>query len=124
MSDNIRTELGFLEIWLLIARILRERTNVDYADTYEKFIVRKVFPTIAARHVKGLRKIELLRRLTESGKVEFMTIMWFESWRAVKEFADEDDKHACLRGITKKLRVRSDKQSQHYEVRGHLEYSL
>ena len=49
--------------------------------------------------------------------MEFITIMWFDSWDAVKAFAGEDHEAAYVPASARQLLARFDERSQHYEVR-------
>jgi hypothetical protein len=54
--------------------------------------------------------------------VEFVTIMWFESLQAVKQFAGEDYEQAVVPPKARAVLSRFDQRSQHYEVRECLDY--
>jgi hypothetical protein len=69
----------------------------------------------------GYRGIRLLRRALD-GEVEFITLMWFDSWEAVKAFAGEDHEHAVVPPKARAVLARFDDRSQHYEVRESSEY--
>ena len=50
----------------------------------------EIFPSIAARNIKGYRDAELF--IHEDGnEVEFVTLLRFDSMDAVKEFAGSDE---------------------------------
>ncbi|UCH22847.1 MAG: antibiotic biosynthesis monooxygenase [Deltaproteobacteria bacterium] len=105
----------------MIGRIWHGWTAPDNADTYEKLLKTEIFPGIAAKGVQGYRGIQLLRR-SLGAEVEFITIMWFESWEAVKQFAGEDFEHAYVPQKARKVLARYDERSQHYEIREKLDY--
>jgi hypothetical protein len=69
---------------MMILRLWRGWTNAENADRYEELIRATIFPGILAR--TGLEGLELFRRPLEA-EVEFMTLMRFASWDAVKAFA-------------------------------------
>jgi len=73
----------------MISRIWRGWTALDNADKYEELLRKTVFPGILARNISGFEPIELGRRALGE-EVEFLTIMWFRSWDAVKQFAGPD----------------------------------
>jgi hypothetical protein len=50
------------------------------------------------------------------GEVEFVTILWFDSMEAVREFAGEDYKTAVVPEKARKLLSRFDARSAHYET--------
>lgn len=105
----------------MIARIWHGWTTFDNADSYERLLKEEIFPGIAAKNVAGYRGIELLRRPLAT-EVEFITIMWFESWDAVKQFAGEDYETAYVPAKAREVLARFDERSQHYEVKEHLRY--
>ena len=70
----------------MILRLWRGWTTSEKAARYEELIATAIFPGIAARAIAGLDGLELFRRPIES-EVEFMTLMRFKSWEAVKDFA-------------------------------------
>jgi hypothetical protein len=105
----------------MIGRIWHGWTAPDNADTYEKLLKTEIFPGIAAKGVQGYRGIQLFRR-SLGAEVEFITIMWFESWEAVKQFAGEDFEHAYVPQKAREVLARYDERSQHYEIREKLDY--
>ena len=61
-------------------------------------------------------RIQLLRR--EVGEeVEFVTIMWFDSLDAVREFAGENYEVAVVPEKARAVLSHFDERSQHYEIR-------
>jgi antibiotic biosynthesis monooxygenase (ABM) superfamily enzyme len=101
----------------MIARIWHGWTTPDNADAYEALLLGEVIPGIEAKGVAGFHSIEVLRRDTGAGEVEFVTIMHFDSWEAVKAFAGEDFERACVPSAARQLLARFDERSQHFEVR-------
>ena len=81
----------------------------------------EIFPGIAAKNVAGYREMQLLRGPADA-EVEFITIMWFGSWYAVREFAGEDSECAYVPAKAQEVLARFDKRSAHYEVKERLEY--
>lgn len=104
----------------MIARVWRGWTSPENADAYERLLKAEIFPGISAKGVAGYRGIALLRRPLE-GEIEFMTIMRFDSWQAVKDFAGEDYERAYVPAKARQVLARFDKRSQHYEVRESLD---
>lgn len=100
----------------MIIRVWHGWTKPENADKYENLLKDKIFPGIADKKVKGYKKIMLLRRPLEN-EVEFKTIMFFDSWEAVKEFAGADYTKAYVPQIAREVLIRFDKESQHYELR-------
>lgn len=106
----------------MIGRIWHGWTAPDNADTYEQLLKVDVFPGIAAKGVSGYREIQLFRRPLDTGEVEFITIMWFDSWDAVKEFSGEDYERAYVPPQAREVLKRFDERSQHYEIPERLTY--
>ena len=100
----------------MIARIWHGWTTPQNADAYETLLRTEIFPGIAAKGVAGYRGIELLRRPL-GNEVEFVTIMRFDSWEAVKAFAGEDHEAAYVPAKARAVLARFDDRSQHYEIR-------
>ena len=73
----------------MILRLWRGWTNAENADRYEELITTTIFPGILGKAIAGLEGLELFRRPLEA-EVEFMTLMQFGSWDAVKAFAGPD----------------------------------
>jgi len=99
----------------MIARIWHGYTKIADADTYEHMLTREIFSGIQERRINGFQKIELLVR-TLAEETEFVTIMWFDSMDAVKEFAGPDFEKAVIFPDAIPLLTRYDQRSQHYEV--------
>jgi len=92
----------------------------ENADAYEVLLKSEIFPGIFAKNVPGFERIELFRSDLDD-EVEFMTIMWFASWEAVKAFAGEDYGRAYVPTSVRALLARFDERSQQYEIRAHQE---
>jgi heme-degrading monooxygenase HmoA len=100
----------------MICRIWHGYTTFENADVYESLLRDEIFTGIGDRKIKGYKGIQLLRRNTDT-ETEFITIMWFESLGAVREFAGEDYENAVVPDKAQKVLSRFDKTSQHYDVR-------
>ena len=100
----------------MIARLWHGWTSPENADAYELLLETEIFPGISAKGVQGYRGIELLRRPV-GAEVEFVTMMWFDSWDAVKAFAGEDYEAAYVPAKAREVLARFDARSQHYEIR-------
>ena len=105
----------------MIGRIWHGWTRSENADKYERLLKEEIFPGIAAKKVAGYRGIQLFRGPLEN-EIEFITIMWFDSWGAVKQFAGEEYEKAHVPPIAREVLKRYDGRSQHYEIRERLEY--
>jgi heme-degrading monooxygenase HmoA len=106
----------------MIVRIWHGWTKSENADRYEWLLKEEIFPGIADKRVPGYRGIQLFRRSIDNDEVEFVTIMWFDSWEAVKQFAGEDYERAYVPSKAREVLARFDERSQHYEVRKRLDY--
>ena len=82
---------------------------------------RKNLPGIAGKKVPGCKGIQLFRRPIDNEEVEFVTIMWFDSWDAVKQFAGEDYECAYVPPAAREVLARFDGRSQHYEIKERLD---
>ncbi len=105
----------------MIVRIWHGWTAPANADAYEMLLKGEIFPGIAAKGVAGYRGIELLRR-TVGDEVEFITMMRFDDWAAVKRFAGEDFEAAYVPAPARAVLARFDERSRHYELRAALDY--
>lgn len=106
----------------MVGRIWHGWTTPEDAGTYENLLKTEIFPGIASKGVDGYRGIQLFRRPL-GDEVEFITIMWFDSWDAVKQFAGGDDyERAYVPPKAREVLARFDERSQHYEILEKLEY--
>jgi len=106
----------------MVGRIWHGWTEPEKADQYEKLLKEEIFPGIAAKKVSGYKEIQLFRRPIDNNQVEFITIMWFDSWEAVKQFAGEDYERAYVPPKAREVLAKFDERSQHYEIKERLEY--
>ena len=105
----------------MIKRIWYGWTTPENADNYENLLKEEIFEGIAAKNIEGYRGIQLLRRELDQ-EVEFVTIMTFDSWEAVKNFQGEDYEQSYVPEAARKVLKRFQDHSQHYEVREEREY--
>jgi hypothetical protein len=98
----------------VIARIWHGWTTRENAAEYQALLESEILPAIAGRKIRGLRGVQLGKRDVPEG-VEFVTIMWFESLNAVREFAGEDYEAAVVPEKARRLLTRFDARSAHYE---------
>jgi heme-degrading monooxygenase HmoA len=106
----------------MIERVWRGWTTSANADAYETLLENEVFPSIVAKNVAGYRGIRLLRRPLPNDEVEFMTIMTFDSWEAVRAFGGADYEVAYVPPRARAVLARFDERSLHYEVRKRFTY--
>ena len=99
----------------MIARIWHGWTKPENAKAYEEMLRDEIFPSIAARNIKGYRGAELF--IYKNGaEVEFMTLLRFDSMEAVKEFAGADESKPVIYPKAESLLLRMDERSTHYRI--------
>jgi heme-degrading monooxygenase HmoA len=99
----------------MIGRIWHGWTIPNNADVYEALLKEEIFGGIQNRHIHGFKSIQLLRR--EVGReVEFVTLMVFDSLKAVREFAGEDYEAAVVPEKARTVLSQFDERSQHYRI--------
>ncbi len=99
----------------MIVRIWHGYTTMDNALKYETLLKNEVIEGILEMKVNGFQKIEVLKR-PQSGRMEFVTIMWFDNLEAVKKFAGEDYEKCYVPEAARKVLSDFDMTSQHYEL--------
>lgn len=101
----------------MIKRVWRGWTSVDNADQYQRLLDTTIVPGITARRIAGHRGTEILRERDGSGsEVQFMTIMTFDDWDAVREFAGGDGLASVVPAQAQALLARFDEHSAHFDV--------
>ena len=75
----------------------------------------EIFPSIAARNIKGYHGAELFIR-EDGDEIEFVTLLRFDSMDAVKEFAGTDEGKPVIYPKAEALLTRMDDRSQHYRI--------
>ncbi len=105
----------------MILRMWTGWTTAENAEAYETLLREEIFPGIAAKAVVGYRGIQLLRRESAAGEVEFVTLMRFDSWQAVQKFAGEDLERAYVPASARLVLKRFDQRSRHFELRADIE---
>jgi hypothetical protein len=100
----------------MILRLWRGWTTPENADRYEELVRAMIFPGILARSLAGLEGLELFRRPLEA-EVEFMTLMRFESWDAVKALAGPNWETSVVPPAARAALSRFDDRAVHYEQR-------
>jgi hypothetical protein len=99
----------------MITRIWHGWTTSANASAYENLLLSEIFTGIAARKIDGYLGISLCKR--ELGEdVEFVTVMWFDSIDAVREFAGENYEVAVVPPKARAVLSRFDAVSTHYET--------
>jgi hypothetical protein len=98
----------------MILRLWRGWTTKDHADTYERLLNGTIAPGIVQRGIAGLRQLEVFR--SQGDEVEFLTVMTFDDWDAVEEFAGPDKTASVVPPAARAVLSRFDAHSQHYEL--------
>jgi heme-degrading monooxygenase HmoA len=99
----------------MISRIWRGWTSHEKAAAYQALLETEILPGIANRRIEGYRGAHLLRRDLEN-EVEFVSVLWFYSLDAVRDFAGEDYEVAVVPPKARALLSRFDDRSAHYDV--------
>jgi heme-degrading monooxygenase HmoA len=100
----------------MILRIWHGWTSPENADRYETLLREEIFVGILGRNIRGFRGIKLLRRAVAT-EVEFVTMMSFDDFEAIKEFAGQDFEASVVLPQARALLAHFDDRSQHYELR-------
>ena len=98
----------------MIARIWHGWTKRADAKNYENMLRDEIFPTIAARNIKGYRGAELFTR-EDRDEMEFVTLLRFDSMDAVKEFAGSDETKPVIFPGVEALLIRME-PARHYRI--------
>lgn len=106
----------------MISRVWHGWTTQENADSYEQLLRNEILPGIADKEIDGFKQFQLLRR-PDNDEVEFITIMWFDSLEAVREFAGEDYEHSYVPDKARKVLKRFDDRARHYEIREDRKYN-
>jgi hypothetical protein len=99
----------------MISRIWHGWTTNENANAYEALLKAEILTGIANRNIRGYRGAHLLKRTLDT-EVEFVTVLWFESLDAVREFAGESYELAVVPPKARALLARFDERSTHYET--------
>jgi heme-degrading monooxygenase HmoA len=95
----------------MITRMWRGWTAHEDADTYEQFLLRKLFP--AMRSIAGFRGAEVLRR-EDGGETVFVTLTRFDSLEAIREFAGQAYGTPVLEPEARALLARYEERAEHF----------
>ncbi|MFL6722555.1 MAG: hypothetical protein ACJ8E7_00235 [Sphingomicrobium sp.] len=100
---------------MTICRLWRGWTTPGNADAYERIVRGEVIPGIEARQIPGFRHIDLMKR-DLGGEVEFQTLMWFDSLKAIIAFVGQDFALSHVPPAARAVLKRFDSHAAHYEV--------
>lgn len=103
----------------MISRVWHGWTTPENATAYETLLKSEIFTGIQSRQIRGYKGIHLFRR-DLIDEVEFVTVMWFDTLEAVRDFAGEDYETAVVPPKARALLSRFDAHSQHYEVKAEM----
>ena len=98
----------------MIVRIWHGWTKRTDTKTYENLLRDEIFPSVAARNIKGYRGAELFIR-EDDNETEFVTLLQFDSMDAVKEFAGADETKPVIFPGVEKLLTRME-PARHYRI--------
>jgi antibiotic biosynthesis monooxygenase (ABM) superfamily enzyme len=98
----------------MIARIWHGWTKRADAKAYEEMLRHEIFPSIAARNIKGYHGAELFIR-ENADEVEFVTLLRFDTMDAVKEFAGADESKPVIYLKAEALIARME-PARHYRI--------
>jgi antibiotic biosynthesis monooxygenase (ABM) superfamily enzyme len=98
----------------MIARIWRGWTKRVDGKSYEDMLRDEIFPSIAARNIKGYHGAELFVR-EDGDEVEFVTLLRFDSMDAVKEFAGADESKPVIFPKAERHIARMER-ARHYRI--------
>ena len=98
----------------MIVRIWHGWTKRADAKTYEKILRNEIFPSIAARNIRGYKSADLFIR-DNGDETEFVTLLRFDSMDAVKEFAGSDETRPVIFPGVERLLTRME-PARHYRI--------
>jgi heme-degrading monooxygenase HmoA len=97
----------------MIARIWRGYTTHANAEPYATALQAEILPGIMK--VPGYKGSYLLRRLYDE-EVEFVTVMLWDSLKALRQFAGPDYEQAIVPVERRQFLSRYEERSAHYEI--------
>ena len=101
----------------MISRIWRGWTTPENADAYQRVLTEEVIPGIEARNIPGFQRIQMMRR-DLGDEVEFATIMWWDSFDAIRGFVGDDIEVGHVPAVAQAVLKRWDQRSAHFEIFG------
>lgn len=99
----------------MICRIWKGWTTPENAPAYERIVRGEVIPEIEARHIPGFIHIDLMKR-DLGDRLEFQTVMWFESLEAIRAFVGDDYAMSHVPPAARAVLCGFDERATHYEV--------
>ena len=96
----------------MITRLWHGYTRPENAGTYQEMLLTNILPGI--HRVPGYKGSYVLRK-DGKDEVEFITLTFWESLDAVRQFAGQDYERAVIIPEAAALLTRHDERSDHYE---------
>ena len=96
----------------MITRLWHGYTKPEDAGTYQEMLLTNILPGI--HRVSGYKGSYVLRK-NGTDEVEFITLTFWESLAAVREFAGPDYERAVIIPEADALLLRHDERSTHYD---------
>ncbi|WP_229787265.1 hypothetical protein [Actinokineospora fastidiosa] len=90
----------------------------EAAAAYAELLNGTIAPGILDRGIPGLRELAVLRRRPEEHPGHFATLMTFDDWAAVEEFAGPGGTGSVVPPAARALLSRFDEHSAHFELLG------
>jgi hypothetical protein len=100
----------------MIIRAWHGWTTSENTAAYEELLNGTIAPGIMARDIPGLHDLSVLRRVGREEDGRFLTLMTFDDWAAVEEFAGRDATASVVPPAARALLSRHDAHSQHFEL--------
>ncbi len=102
----------------MIIRAWNGWTTAENAKAYEDLLNGTIAPGIMARNIPGLHDLAVLRRIDQEARTggHFLTLMTFDNWAAVEEFAGQNATASVVPPAARALLSRHDAHSQHFEL--------
>jgi hypothetical protein len=103
----------------VITRLWSGWTGPQDSRAYEDLLTSIIAPEILARGLPGLHGLDVLRRdaseLDPSLGSEFLTVMTFDDWAAVRAFTGGESTASVVPPAARALLSRFDEHARHYE---------
>ena len=98
----------------MIARSWRGFASHENANAYVQHLYDDVVPVLG--DIPGYQGIQILRRDTDDGEVEFIVWTTWTSMEAIRQFAGEEPEVAVVAPAARALLARWNERVHHYEV--------
>jgi antibiotic biosynthesis monooxygenase (ABM) superfamily enzyme len=98
---------------MAITRLWRGWTKPDHADSYERFLLDELFPSM--REIAGFIDADVLRRF-DGAEVAFVTLTRFTSIDDIRAFAGDAIDVPVIEPRAAELLAHFDDRASHYET--------